>query len=140
MTRDEVKTFFDRRQQAWRTRAVATLTACHTETCIIESPMFGAIQGRAAIEKSYRELFTMFEDWEFEGEELVAEGNRVAQPFKIRATQTKEFFGVAATGRRFEIHGVMFYTLDHGLIAHERRIYDFTSLLIQIGVLKAKPK
>jgi len=24
-------------------------------------------------------------------------------------------------------------------IAHERRIYDFTGLLIQIGVLKAKP-
>ena len=27
----------------------------------------------------------------------------------------------------------------NGLIARERRIYDFTGLLIQIGVLKAKP-
>jgi steroid delta-isomerase-like uncharacterized protein len=102
--------------------------------------MFGNIEGRAAIEKSYRELFTMFEDWEFDSEDLVVEGNRVAQPYKVRATQTKEFFGVPATHRRFEIHGVMFHTLDHGLIAHERRIYDFTALLIQIGVLKAKPK
>jgi hypothetical protein len=27
---------------------------------------------------------------------------------------------------------------DHQIV-HERRVYDFTGLLIQIGVLKAKP-
>jgi hypothetical protein len=32
------------------------------------------------------------------------------------------------------------YTLEHAHISQERRIYDFTALLIQIGVLKAKPK
>jgi hypothetical protein len=64
----------------------------------------------------------------------------VAQPFMLRATHSSEFFGVPATGRRFEIHGVMLYALDHGQISHEQRIYDFTALLIQIGVLKAKPK
>jgi hypothetical protein len=26
-----------------------------------------------------------------------------------------------------------------GLIAHERRVYDFTGLLIQLGVLRSKP-
>jgi len=29
--------------------------------------------------------------------------------------------------------------LRNGKIVHERRIYDFTGLLVQIGVLKAKP-
>ena len=28
---------------------------------------------------------------------------------------------------------------DEGLMAHERRIYDFTGVLVQIGVLRAKP-
>jgi hypothetical protein len=28
---------------------------------------------------------------------------------------------------------------DQGLIAHERRIYDFTGLLVRLGVLRAKP-
>jgi hypothetical protein len=28
---------------------------------------------------------------------------------------------------------------DDGLIEHERRIYDFTGLLVQLGVLRAKP-
>ncbi len=31
------------------------------------------------------------------------------------------------------------YTLKDGKVVHERRIYDFTGMLIQIGVLKAKP-
>jgi hypothetical protein len=30
-------------------------------------------------------------------------------------------------------------TLDDGRIVHERRLYDFTGMLMQIGVLKAKP-
>ena len=29
--------------------------------------------------------------------------------------------------------------MSEGLIAHERRYYDFTGMLIQLGVLKAKP-
>ena len=33
----------------------------------------------------------------------------------------------------------LIYTLKHGLIAHERRVYDFTGMLVQIGLLKAKP-
>ena len=31
------------------------------------------------------------------------------------------------------------FTLRDGLIVHERRVYDFTGMLIQIGLLKAKP-
>jgi hypothetical protein len=34
---------------------------------------------------------------------------------------------------------VALYELKDGKIVQERRIYDFTGLLIQIGVLKVKP-
>jgi hypothetical protein len=34
---------------------------------------------------------------------------------------------------------VFFYQFENGKIVRERRIYDFTGLLVQIGVLKAKP-
>jgi hypothetical protein len=34
---------------------------------------------------------------------------------------------------------VRLFTMRDGRIAHERRYYDFTGLLIQIGILKAKP-
>jgi hypothetical protein len=34
---------------------------------------------------------------------------------------------------------VLMYTLKDGQVVREKRIYDFTGMLIQIGVLKAKP-
>jgi hypothetical protein len=43
------------------------------------------------------------------------------------------------TGRRIEVAGAFIYRLHNGLIAHERRILDFTGLLVQVGVLRAKP-
>ena len=43
------------------------------------------------------------------------------------------------TQKAFEFPLVRLFTLRDGQIAHERRIYDFTGLLVQVGALKAKP-
>jgi len=58
---------------------------------------------------------------------------------KVRATQKGEFMGLPPTGRRFEFDCVLIYDIEDGLIVRERRIYDFTGLLIQLGVLRGKP-
>jgi len=34
---------------------------------------------------------------------------------------------------------VFLVDIKDGKIQHERRVYDFTGLMIQLGVLKAKP-
>ena len=47
--------------------------------------------------------------------------------------------GMPATGRPFHLAVVFLYELRDHKIVRERRIYDFTGLLLQIGVLKAKP-
>ena len=49
------------------------------------------------------------------------------------------FLGLEPSGRSFHIPAVFTYELRNGQIAREQRIYDFTGLLVQIGVLKAKP-
>jgi hypothetical protein len=38
-----------------------------------------------------------------------------------------------------ETYHALFATFADGLVQHERRVYDFTALLIQIGVLRGKP-
>jgi predicted ester cyclase len=58
----------------------------------------------------------------------------------VTATHTSELFGVAPTNRRCEIQGVLLFEFADGRISRERRVYDFTSLLIQVGVLKARPR
>jgi predicted ester cyclase len=48
-------------------------------------------------------------------------------------------FGLAPTGKTFRLPVVLMYELRGRQIVRERRIYDFTGLLVQVGVLKAKP-
>ena len=139
MTREEAAAAVNSLQRAWRARDTAALAAAHATDSIVHSPIFGVIQGRPAIEQSYRDLFTAFADWTLDSEDLVIDGNRVAQFFKVNASHTSEFFGIPPTGRRFEAHGVLFMEFRDGLIIRERRIYDFIGMLLQIGVLKARP-
>jgi steroid delta-isomerase-like uncharacterized protein len=139
MTREETLAFFAKREGAWRQRDPAALALGHAEDCTVESPMFSSVKGRAAIQKSYESLFQSFPDWDLVDEPALIDGDRVAQPFTARATHVGRFMGLEGTGRRFEVHGVMLMEMEDGLIAHERRIYDFAGLLIQVGVLRGKP-
>ena len=95
--------------------------------------------GRRAILDSYRSIFTIFPDWRFESDALVVDGARAVQVFTIQATHVGEFMGMEGSGRTCEIQGVCIFEMSDGVIAHERRIYDFTGLLIQLGVLRSKP-
>jgi predicted ester cyclase len=139
MTRDQIAGFFRERQGQWAARDPEGLSRGHAADCVVESPMHGTPRGRAAIEDAYRALFAIFPDWTFEGDELYIDGDRVAQPFRATATHVGDFMGIAGTNRRCRIEGVRLYRLQDGLIVHERRLYDFTGLLIQLGVLRSKP-
>ena len=138
-TRAEIDALFEMRTRAWRERDPTALAASHRDDGVIVSPIFGTVTGREAIDRSYRDLFLRFADWTLVAERSIVDGERVAQPFEVEATHTYEIFGLPATGRRFKIQGVLLFEVTGGRIARERRLYDFTGLLLQLGVLKAKP-
>jgi len=139
MTRDEIVRFFDDRQTDWRARNADALASAYDDRARVVSPMFGALNGREEIADSYRKLFETFPDWTFKTEELVIDGDRVAQHFVVTATHVGEFMGLAGTNRHGRIEGVRMTTMGVGNIVDEIRLYDFTSLLIQIGILRSKP-
>jgi predicted ester cyclase len=139
MTREELTTFAARRHEAWNRRDAGALAAGHGAESTVTSPIFGTVHGRAAIETSYRNLFAIFGDWDYIADDLIIDGDKVVELFTARATHNQEFLGIAGTGRRFQIRGALLFRFAGGLIAHEERIYDFSGMLIQIGVLKAKP-
>ena len=47
--------------------------------------------------------------------------------------------GMHPTGRFVDFPCVLVFALSNGEIVHERRIYDFTGLAVQVGAIKAKP-
>ena len=139
MTRDETVEFFERHQRAWDARDAAALTRSHHADSTIISPMFRTVRGAAEIRESYVSLFTTFPDWTFLNHQLLVDGDHVARPFVVAATHAGDLMGVPGSGRRFDVDGVQLFEMKDGLIAYERRYYDFTGMLMQLGVLRGKP-
>lgn len=139
MTRDEIVAFFERRQELYDNLDAAALAADYADDAVIESPSAGVHTGRAAAEHAMRGVFGAFLDMKVKTGSLVIDGDRVAQVLSIEGTQIGEFMGVPPSGKPFRLAAAFLYELKDRKIVRERRIYDFTGLLVQIGLLKAKP-
>ena len=139
MTRDEIFAVVERRRAAWAARDPAALAATYTETSVVASPTGGVLEGRAEIERVYRTWFSAFPDIVLEPDEVLIDGNRVVQIARLVGTHAGEFFGLAPTGRHVEVQLAVLMKIENDLVVEERRIYDFTGVLVQIGVLKTRP-
>ena len=139
MTRDEVVQFLQERQRHWDLRDGDGLASQHALDGTVNSPMFGKLSGREAIADSYNRLFEAFPDFTMKPDEVIIDGDRLAQPFSATATHIGEFMGLPGTKHKTHIQGVLLMRLANGLIYDERRVYDFSMLLMQVGVLKGKP-
>ena len=140
MTREEITAMFDRRSEALDRRDIEALGANYSGDCVVVSPMAGgSVSGPAGVEQVYRAWFGAFPDIVARRESLLIDGDQVATVELITGTDTGGFMGMAPTQKSFELRLVHLCQVRDGLIVWERRIYDFTGMLVQIGVLKAKP-
>ncbi len=139
MTREKMASLFERRAEDWRRHDAAALAADHASDCVVISPTGGVLEGRDEVERIYRMWFTAFPDLTFTNTDLLIDGDRVALAFSVSGTHAGDFFGLPASGRHVDATCAFIYTLADGLIVHERRVLDFTGVLIQVGVLRAKP-
>jgi steroid delta-isomerase-like uncharacterized protein len=140
LTRQQMHAFFARRDDAINRRDVAAVTALYDEHAVVESPTAGGtVQGRAAVEEITRAWFSGFPDVSLTRQTLVIDGDCAVWIGDVRGTDTGGFMGLPATGKPFQLPIVWVCRLKDGLIVHEQRIYDFSGMLMQIGVLKAKP-
>src|SRR3954464_9266915 len=103
MTREQIVAVVQTMQRAWNAKDAAALAAVHADDGVVHSPMFGEVRGRAEIERTYREMFRTFGDWDFQGQDLIIDGDRFAHTFVATATHSHEMFGVEPTNRRFRV-------------------------------------
>jgi steroid delta-isomerase-like uncharacterized protein len=140
VTRVDLQAIIEKQLEAGQRRDVAALVAYHSPDGVVESPMYGTRRGLAEIEESYRAFFKSFPDAQLVVEFLVVDPPNVAACMTLGATHSAEFFGLPGTSKHVDFRMASFYQFDEaGLIVHERRIYDFTGVLVQVGVLRAKP-
>jgi steroid delta-isomerase-like uncharacterized protein len=140
MTREHITALFEQRRQALTRHDAATLANLHAEKGLLESPTAGGtVCGRAAIERVYQAWFAAFPDFVFAADDVLVDGDRVVEVATISGTDSGGFMGLPPTDKPFHVPMINLCTVKDGHIVHERRVYDFTGLLVQIGVLKAKP-
>jgi steroid delta-isomerase-like uncharacterized protein len=138
MTRDEILALFARRQDAYDDFDAAALAADYADDARIESPVSGP-HGKAEAERNLQAVFDAFIDLKMSFDPPIIDGNRVAQLATAEGSNMGGLMGLPASGRPFQLTTAFLFELRDGKIVREQRIYDFTGLLIQVGILKAKP-
>ena len=136
---ETIRELLARHEEAYRLRDPRALLANYADNASVSSPMFPKARGREAIEASFARLFQTFPDWTITFDEPCIGDGRAMVICKVKGTQQGEFLGLPGTGKRLEFDCVLSFVFKDGVISSERRIYDFTGLLIQLGVLRGKP-
>jgi steroid delta-isomerase-like uncharacterized protein len=140
MTREEILALLDRRAEAWRRLDVGTLVKDYAGDAVVESPLAGGtMHGLEQITQVFQTYFVAFPDLGMEVGDVLVDGQRAAVMATFTGTDRGGFMGMPPTGRQVTIPVVFLYEFKDGKIVRDRRVYDFTGLLIQVGTLKAKP-
>ena len=113
-------------------------TAAADELMTADATIFLPGSGEVSKE-SFKAFVTAFRrafpDWHSTQEELIAEEDRVAERWTGRGIHQGEFQGIAPTGRRVTVPGLVFYRIISGKITEFRGLFDGLSMLHQLGAM-----
>jgi steroid delta-isomerase-like uncharacterized protein len=138
MGREAMQELIALRNEAINRHDVDALVPLYSAECRIESPLAaGVVHGRQALAKVYRTLFDAFPDIAITPEMLLVDGDSVVVSGWITGTYSGGFMGLPPSGKTVRLSVVTISTIEDGQIVAERRVYDFTGMLVQAGVLKA---
>ncbi len=139
MNREAVNVLVSRWLDAFRRRDPGALAALYAPDGVIDGPMAGTLTGREAIGSFFQSLFAAFPDLTIRNERIIVDGAHVAVFSTAAGTHLGDLWGFPPSGRSMAFHWAVLLTVSDAGIDHEVRCYDFTGLLVQTGVLKAKP-
>ena len=86
--------------------------------------------------RQYAAVFrSAFPDLQLTVEDQLADGDKVATRFTARGTHQGDLEGIAPTGNRIEITGIVISRIEGGKIAEDWTNYDGLGLMQQLGVI-----
>jgi predicted ester cyclase len=80
-------------------------------------------------------LLQAFPDLQITVEDMVAEGDKVAVRWRLRATHQGEFMGIPPTGNQVTMTGIDINRLEGGRLVERWGNEDMLGLLQQLGVM-----
>jgi steroid delta-isomerase-like uncharacterized protein len=121
----------------WSKGNLAAADELMAPDAVIHQPAVGGVAGLKAFNTAIRAAFP---DWYSTAEELIAEGDRVAERWTGRGTHRGEFQGIPPTGKQVAVPGVVFYRIRDGRIIEFRGSFDMLSMLQQLGGASAEAR
>jgi predicted ester cyclase len=91
--------------------------------------------GPEAFKQTRAMMYTAFPDFRWTFDEIIAEGETVAEHLTGRGTHQGEFMGVAPTGNQVEIPAMAMARIREGKIAEMRGMPNMLGLMQQIGAV-----
>jgi predicted ester cyclase len=68
-------------------------------------------------------------------EDMIAEGDKVAERFTGRGTHKGEWMGIAPTGKQVTIQGMAIHRITDGKIVENWTNMDMLGVMVQLGVV-----
>ena len=91
------------------------------------------LEGKEAILAWFKVVADSWADSTYKPLRVVAQGNTVMWEWRWEGTQTKDFVDAIGTGRKVSFRGVTIWDIVDGKIKHEVTIYNYSTLLHQLG-------
>ena len=79
-----------------------------------------------------------FPDEQVTIEDMVAEGDKVAKQYSVKATHTGEFMGIPPTNKKTNISGITIYRIVDGKVKECVWSYDTYGFMVQLGVIPSE--
>jgi steroid delta-isomerase-like uncharacterized protein len=124
-----VRRFVD---EFWSRGNLAAADELMSRDAVIHEPVAGTPEDLKGVATTIRAAFP---DWHSTVEEMLVEGDRVAERWTGRGTHRGEFQGIAPTGKQVVVPGVVFYRIADGKITEFRGQFNMMSLMQQLGVI-----
>jgi steroid delta-isomerase-like uncharacterized protein len=124
---------------AWSSNDVEKLVPLFTENVFYEDVTFGvANQGSAALRDFATGTFAAFSDLKFElkSRQVATDGRSGAMEWVWRGRQTKDFPGLPATNKPFEVRGSTIVEFADGKISRNSDYWDLATYMKQVGLTK----
>ena len=136
MSIEENKTIVHRYQEIYNSNDLDRLAEVVSDDVLTPNIMPGIPTGLEGAKAAHRLMLAGFPDYETVIEDIFAEGDKVAARITMTGTNTGEFMGIPATGKRVEFTGIYIARIANGKIVEHWGEEDSVSLLQQLGVLK----
>jgi predicted ester cyclase len=102
--------------------------------CVYHSPATGDLRGEA-YKQFVASLFVAFPDGQWTIEDQLAEGEEVMTRWTFVGTHRGMFKGIAPTGRKLAITGIVIDRIVNGRIVEEWEEWDSLGMMRQLGVV-----